>query len=162
MAVASKVELKNEFDLIAFGGGAFNKQERALIHKLGFDSSAVLQVSGDDGQLGSLYAKARAFVYPSVYEGFGLPLLEAMANDCPVVTSNSSSMPEVVGNAGEYFDPLKIEEQSSAICRVVFDDHYRGALIEAGRQRLQMFSWKRCALETQAIYQKVLTDKEAH
>lgn len=159
-AVASKSELLNEFDVVAFGGGAFNETEKSLISRLGFDAMAVQQIGGDDELLGELYSKARAFVYPSVYEGFGLPPLEAMAHDCPVVTSNSSSMPEVVGQAGEYFDPLDVEAQAEAICRVVFDEQRRSALIEAGRERLPMFSWERCAQETQAVYQKVLADKE--
>lgn len=147
---------------MAFGGGAFNADELALISTLGFAPQAVRQVGGGDEVLGSLYADAAAFVYPSVYEGFGLPPLEAMAHNCPVVTSNSSSMPEVVGYAGEYFDPLDVEAQSDAICKVVFDAQRRSQLIELGGQRLPMFSWDRCALETQAVYQQVLLDKGVH
>ncbi|MFM2275738.1 MAG: hypothetical protein RL211_1610 [Pseudomonadota bacterium] len=160
-AVASRPALKNDFDVLAFGGGAFNAAEQALITTLGFAPNAVRQVGGDDAVLGSLYAQAHAFVYPSVYEGFGLPPLEAMAHDCPVVTSNSSSMPEVVGNAGAYFDPLDIEAQAEAICSVAFDEQRRSELIALGRQRLPLFSWERCALETQAVYQKVLQAKGA-
>jgi len=154
--VAARPALRNAFDVIAFGGDTFNAAEQALIAKLGFAPQSVRQVGGDDAVLGSLYAQARAFIYPSMYEGFGLPPLEAMAHDCPVVTSNSSSMPEVVGNAGEYFDPMDIEAQAEAICSVVFDEQRRSELIELGRQRLHLFSWERCALETQAVYQKVL------
>lgn len=161
-AVAARAALKNAFDVLAFGGGAFNATEQALITTLGFALNAVRQVEGDDAVLGSLYAQARAFVYPSVYEGFGLPPLEAMAHDCPVVTSNSSSMPEVVGNAGQYFDPLDIDAQAEAICSVVFDEQRRSELIALGRQRLPLFSWERCALETQAVYQKVLQAKGAN
>lgn len=161
-AVALSPTLKNGFDIVAFGGGAFNAAEQALIIKLGFAPNAVRQVSGGDAVLGSLYARAQAFIYPSVYEGFGLPPLEAMAHACPVVTSNSSSMPEVVGNAGEYFDPLDIEAQADAISNVVFDEQRRSLLIEAGRQRLPLFSWDRCAQETQLVYQKVLEAKGAN
>jgi glycosyltransferase involved in cell wall biosynthesis len=85
-----------------------------------------------------------------------------MARNCPVVTSNSSSMPEVVGNAGEYFDPLDIDAQSDAICKVVFDAKRRSQLVELGRQRLLLFSWERCGLETQAVYQQVLLKKGFH
>jgi glycosyltransferase involved in cell wall biosynthesis len=158
-AVAARPALKNTFDVIAFGGNTFNVTEQALITTLGFAPQAVRQVGGDDAELGRLYAHASAFVYPSVYEGFGLPPLEAMAHDCPVVSSNSSSMPEVVGNAGEYFDPLNIESQAEAICSVVFDEQRRNELIALGRQRLPLFSWERCALETQTVYQKVLQAK---
>jgi glycosyltransferase involved in cell wall biosynthesis len=161
-AVAARSSLQSAFDVVAFGGGAFNSAELALISALGFTPDEVRQVGGGDEVLGHLYAQAAAFVYPSVYEGFGLPPLEAMAHNCPVVTSNSSSMPEVVGDAGEYFDPLDIDAQSDAICNVVFDGQRRNQLIELGRQRLPMFSWDRCALETQAVYQQVLQTKEFH
>jgi glycosyltransferase involved in cell wall biosynthesis len=161
-AVALSPALKMEFDVVAFGGGEFNSTELALIEELRFGPHQVRQVGGNDAVLGHLYAQARAFVYPSVYEGFGLPPLEAMAQDCPVISSNSSSMPEVVGDAGAYFDPLDIEAQAQAISSVVFDDQRRQALIAAGRKRLSLFSWQRCALETQAVYQKVLLTKEIH
>ena len=158
-AVALSPALKMEFDVVAFGGGPFTPTEQALIEELSFGPNKVRQVGGNDAVLGRLYAQARAFVYPSVYEGFGLPPLEAMAQDCPVISSNSSSMPEVVGDAGAYFDPLDIEAQAQTISDVVLDDQRRNALIAAGRKRLSLFSWERCALETQAVYQKVLLAK---
>lgn len=161
-AVSARLSLQSALNVIAFGGGAFNAAELALISSLGFKTDTVRQVGGGDEVLGHLYAKAAAFVYPSVYEGFGLPPLEAMAHNCPVVTSNSSSMPEVVGDAGEYFDPLDIDAQGDAICRVVFDGERRNQLIKLGRQRLLMFSWERCAVETQAVYQQVLQTKGFH
>ena len=161
-AVALSPALRVEFDVVAFGGGAFTPTEQALIEELSFGPNQVRQVGGNDAVLGRLYAQARAFVYPSVYEGFGLPPLEAMAQDCPVISSNSSSMPEVVGDAGAYFDPLDIEAQAQAISSVVFDDQRRKALIAAGRKRLSLFSWERCALETQAVYQKILLTKGIH
>lgn len=158
-AVASDAILKDTFDVLAFGGGKFTSAELDLINTLGFRSQAVRQMGGSDWILGTLYDQASAFVYPSVYEGFGLPPLEAMAHNCPVVASNSSSMPEVIGNAGEYFDPMNIEAQAQAICRVALDETRRNELIAAGHQRLPLFSWSRCALETQAVYQKVLSIK---
>jgi glycosyltransferase involved in cell wall biosynthesis len=158
-AVASRPSLKNGFDIVAFGGGPFNAAEHSLIDTLGFVSHTVTQMAGGDDVLADLYSQAAAFVYPSVYEGFGLPPLEAMALNCPVVASNSSSMPEVVGDAGEYFDPLDIEAQCEAICKVVFDTQRRSQLIDLGRQRLPHFSWERCALESQAVYRQVLQNK---
>lgn len=158
-AVALSRKLNMVFDIVAFGGGCFNAAEQALISRLGYRIDAVRQVGGEDHVLGQLYAHATALVYPSLYEGFGLPPLEAMAHDCPVVTSNSSSMPEVVGDAGAYFDPLDIEEQAQAIESVVFDEQRRSELVAAGRQRLQIFSWERCAYETQAVYRMVLESK---
>jgi glycosyltransferase involved in cell wall biosynthesis len=159
-AVAARSELKNTFDVVAFGGDAFNASELALITQLGYGSQAVRQQGGDDTLLGNLYSSAAAFVYPSIYEGFGLPPLEAMAHECPVVTSNSSSMPEVVGNAGAYFDPMDFDAQAEAICSVVFDEQRRSELTQLGQKRLALYSWERCAIETQAVYQKVLQIKE--
>ena len=158
-AVASRPQLINNFEIIAFGGGQFNLDERSLIDSLGYKVDAVRQIGGDDSILGKLYEEASAFVYPSLYEGFGLPPLEAMAHDCPVVTSNTSSMPEVVGPAGEYFSPLDIDAQAEAISNVVFDTQRRADLILQGRMRLNRFSWARCATETNNVYQDVLRSK---
>lgn len=158
-AVASRPHLKNNFEIIAFGGGQFNTDELSLIKGLGYRVGAVRQIGGDDNILGKLYEDASAFVYPSLYEGFGLPPLEAMAHDCPVVTSNTSSMPEVVGPAGEYFSPLDVDAQAEAIINVVFDAQRRKDLILQGRMRLNQFSWARCAAETNNVYQDVLQSK---
>lgn len=160
-AVASRGILRNTFDLVAFGGGRFNPTEMNLIRDLGFRKEDVRQIGGDDRKLGALYSGAAAFVYPSLYEGFGLPPLEAMAHNCPVVTSNTSSMPEVVGPAGEYFDPTDIDAQAEAISSVVFDSSRRDELIFEGQKRLDHFSWSRCASETRDIYRAVLSSKES-
>jgi glycosyltransferase involved in cell wall biosynthesis len=106
--------------------------------------------------LAELYKHARVFVYPSLYEGFGIPPLEAMAYDCPVVCSNVSSIPEVVGDAGQYFDPTSTGEIMAAIERTATEPTLRNTLIEAGRKRIQKFSWEQCATETLAVYRKLL------
>ena len=94
-------------------------------------------------------------IIPSLYEGFGIPPLEAMSLNCPVVCSNRSSIPEIVGDAGEYFDPADIESMRAAIERVVTSDSHRKLLIAKGRARLEYFSWDRCAAETLDIYMKL-------
>ena len=103
-----------------------------------------------------LYNAAAVFVFPSLYEGFGLPVLEAMACGCPVVTSNSSSLPEVVGEAGIMVDPLDVEQLADAIGKVVEDESLAHGMRYRGLERARQFSWERCALETIAIYRKVL------
>lgn len=155
-AISSKVILKNTFDIIAFGGGVFTSSELELINTLELNQISVRQMNGKDQDLGKLYSAASAFVYPSLYEGFGLSPLEAMAHGCPVVVSNTSSMPEVVGLAGEFFDPLDVDAQAQAICNVVFDSERREDLIFQGEKRLEQFSWRRCALETRQIYSTLL------
>ena len=148
--------LKKDFDIVAFGGGSFSADEQLFFQKLSLDPKRIRQISGDDDVLGKLYSNARAFVYPSLYEGFGLPPLEAMAHKCPVISSNTSSMPEVIGDAASYFNSNNTEEMRAAIESVVYDEERRSALIGKGEERLRLFSWKRCADETLSVYQKVL------
>jgi len=156
-AYAASEKLRNDFDLICFGGGEFKSKERNLIQQLGLSMERVHHVSGDDAVLAGYYKMASAFVYPSLYEGFGIPPLEAMSFDCPVVCSGVSSIPEVVGNAGEMFDPYDSDSIRMAIERVVTDDALRQTLIARGKERLKLFSWKRCAQETLDIYRRVLS-----
>lgn len=154
-AVASRRELCDTFDVVAFGGSAFNASEMRLVESCGLRAGSVHHFNGADDLLGSLYRSASALIYPSLYEGFGLPPLEAMAHGCPVVTSNTSSMPEVVGNAGEYFNPEDIDEQAQAICNVVFDTSRQKGLVVLGQERLGHFSWRKCAKETRDAYRRV-------
>lgn len=154
-SVASSTDLRKDFDVVAFGGGTFSGKEFQLIDVLGFSESQVRQESGGDARLGALYDTAAAFVYPSLYEGFGLPPLEAMAHDCPVVSSNTSSMPEIIGDAAEFFDPASPGEIAAAIGRVVYSPDRGAELVARGRQRLQEFTWERCAADTLSIYRKV-------
>jgi glycosyltransferase involved in cell wall biosynthesis len=155
-AIAQAPALLAEFEVLAFGGGAFTTAEQQIISTLGFKPTQVRQQAGDDTALNAAYQNAAAFVYPSAYEGFGLPPLEAMARNCPVISSNTSSMPEVIGSAGEYFDPQSIENISQAIEAVVFSEDRTQELIKLGRERVKRFTWQSCAQETRAIYQSVL------
>lgn len=155
-AVAASPRLKKDFCVIAFGGGALTGEERSLMTRLGLKHDQVLSVRGEDASLGAYYTHARAFVYPSRYEGFGLPPLEAMANGCPVITSNSSSLPEVVANAGAYFSPDDVEQIRHVIESTVYDDDRLAQLRALGRERLTHFSWTRCAEDTLNAYRRTL------
>lgn len=155
-AYGTSSQLKTEYKLICFGGGAFHANELKTMRTLGLDSEQVSQLGGSDQLLARLYERASAFIFPSLYEGFGIPPLEAMSHDCPVVCSNTSSIPEVVGDAGEYFDPADTESMRGAIERVVMSDsNHRNLMIAKGRERLKHFSWDRCAIETLDIYSKL-------
>ena len=105
--------------------------------------------------LAAFYRLARAFVFPSLYEGFGLPPLEAMACGTPVVTSNVSSLPEVAGGAALLVDPYDEEAIAAGIVRAVTDDTLRNELIELGRQRARTFSWKQSVQKIHEIYMQV-------
>ena len=155
-AVSQSKKLIDEFDIVAFGGGMLTADEQATIRSLGFKNGQVKQIGGDDSVLASLYKDAIAFVHPSLYEGFGIPPLEAMAFECPVISSNSSSMPEVIGHAGEYFNPKEPESIKVAIENVVFSQSRIRDLKAKGLERIQVFSWQKCAKETLAIYKDMV------
>ena len=109
----------------------------------------------DDADVPALYALALAFTSPSLAEGFGLQAVEAMGMGCPVVASNVSSLPEVVGDAGLLVSPSDEEEIAAALERLVEDESLRRTLAERGRVRAAEFSWQRCARETLAVYRSV-------
>lgn len=157
-ACAISRQIKNKVNIVAFGGGSFTSSELEMFKNYGLDNTKILHLSGDDNLLSSLYSNALCFVYPSLYEGFGLPPLEAMAAKCPVVSSNTSSMPEVVNNAGIYFDPTNIEEMSLAIETVIHDNILSEKLINAGLENIKDFSWNKCSIKTLDLYKK-LTNK---
>ena len=108
-----------------------------------------------DEDLISLYKNAQCYVFPSLYEGFGLPVLEAMKFDCPVITSNVSSLPEAAGDAALYVDPLDIEDIAKKIQKVLEDKDLRRGLIKKGREQVKKFSWEKSAKETLAILEEV-------
>jgi glycosyltransferase involved in cell wall biosynthesis len=141
---------------VCFGGGGFTKGEVAMFADLGLQGR-VHQVSGDDTVLAQYYQHAEALVYPSLYEGFGLPVLEAITCGCPVIASKTSSLPEVGGDAALYFDPYSPEQLSKAMVSVLDpDSEVRADLKRKMPQQAARFSWERCAQETLAFYQRVL------
>ncbi|MHB1587484.1 MAG: glycosyltransferase family 4 protein [Acidiferrobacteraceae bacterium] len=156
-AYAQSKILREHYDLLCFGGGRLTAGERRMVAELGLRDDAVRQYSGGDNQLSDLYHGAAALIYPSLYEGFGIPPLEAMSADCPVACSNASALPEVVGDAAELFDPRDLGAIQQAMERVVGDPGLRDTLIKAGRGRIRGFSWARCAQETLAIYEHALS-----
>jgi glycosyltransferase involved in cell wall biosynthesis len=112
-----------------------------------------------DADLAGLYSAAACFVYPSYFEGFGLPPLEAMQCGAPVITGDLTSMPEVVGDAGLTVDPYDVMAIASAIERVITDNDLSADLSHRGLERAKLFSWKRTARETLAIYERVVAEK---
>ena len=110
---------------------------------------------GDD-ELAALYSAARALVFPSLYEGFGLPALEAMASGIPVIASNTTGLAETVGDAGLTIDPRSADDVAGAMRRVLNDDALRERLIAAGHARAAEFTWARTAAATAAVYRETL------
>ena len=107
-----------------------------------------------DNQLAYLYQHALCFVFPSLYEGFGIPVLEAFASGCPVLLSNASCFPEVGGDAALYFDPYNPEEMAKTIENVVSDSNLRTQMIQRGHERVKAFSWDKTAAQTAEFYKK--------
>lgn len=110
----------------------------------------------DDNQRDYLLTHAEAYVFPSLMEGFGLPPLEAMTYDTPVVSSHASCMPEILGAGAEYFDPKNSDEIAAAIERVITDKNLREQMVERGKKQVAKYSWSKMARETHAIYMQIL------
>ena len=152
-AFAASPKLMQEFDLISIANFGFSKSEMELFSSLGFKKDQIRHVHAEDRSLAGYYSTAVALVYPSLYEGFGLPPLEAMSYGCPVACSNTSSLPEVVGDAAELFDPYAQEEMTAALERIAFDTTRRETLIGLGKQQVSKFSWEKMAKEHLNGYQ---------
>lgn len=106
-------------------------------------------------ELELLYGGAQALVYCSLYEGFGLPILDAFSVGCPVITSNTSSMPEVGGDAALYVDPLDIDDIKEKLKMVLEDDDLRDEIIKKGFKQVKKFSWEKCAKQTAQVYKEL-------
>lgn len=146
---------------LVLAGGLGWKAEPVLarIEELGLTADVKLLGSIPYAELPSLYNGALLFVFPSLYEGFGLPPLEAMACGTPVITSNVSSLPEVVGEAGLLVDPTRTAELAEAMRRLATDAELRAVLRERGLSQAAQFTWDRAAVETLAVYRQVLSDR---
>jgi glycosyltransferase involved in cell wall biosynthesis len=128
----------------------------SLVQQLGIAEHIHLTGPLTDDDLPALYNGADLFVFPSLYEGFGLPVLEAMACGTPVITSNVSSLPEVAGNAALLVDPYNVDELAGAIRRILSDPALAADLRAKGLERARQFSWERTAQETLEVYRNIL------
>lgn len=133
-----------------------NSPLAALVDELALNDAVIFTGFVDDNDLPHLYKGADFFVYPSLYEGFGLPILEAMGCGTPVITSNVSSMPEVAGDAALLVDPRSGSELTAAMLRLAGDGGLRTGLREQGIIQAARFSWDKTAQDTLAVYRKVL------
>lgn len=128
----------------------------SLVKRLGVESRIIFIDYLSDDELVAIYNLAALFVYPSLYEGFGLPLLEAMACGCPVVASNIASLPEVCGDAAYYVDPYSVEDIAEGMYKALTDEDLKKSLKELGHKRVKQFSWQRSAEETIKIYKDIV------
>ena len=104
----------------------------------------------------ALYSEAQAFVFPSLYEGFGLPPLEAMTCGAPVIASNSSSIPELLGNAAEYINPESVDDIAHGMTKILQNPTYVNQLAKKGREYAKQYRWDVCAKQHIQVYEKAL------
>lgn len=136
-------------------GSDFTLQERILINSLKMND-AIRSMFVTDSQLNYLYQKAVCFVYPSLYEGFGIPILEAFSEKCPVVLSDASCFPEIALDGGIYFNPHQIDSIVDALFKIITDDNLRRKKIARGSEILNNYSWDKMAMETMSIYRELV------
>lgn len=148
--------IKNQYlYLYCAGGGNFTKDEISLFRELRIKTK-VISHPGSDESLQKLYSNALAFFFPSQYEGFGIPMVEAMTCGCPIAASDVSSLPEVAGDAALYFDPHDAESILSAAETLTSSEQIRTALKQKGILRAKDFSWLKTATRTQEVYSSLV------
>lgn len=153
---AAPVLLREQTGLVLAGGGPLSAAEISLLQELGLTSQVKAYAHVSDKLLARLYKAARLFVFPSLYEGFGLPVLEAMQCGCPALLSNNSSLPEVGGDAGAYFDPQQPGALTPVLEALLRDEARRNQMITAGYQQATRFNWDRTAKGHKEVYKKLL------
>jgi len=167
-----------DLHVLCVGGGGFCSLEKATLSELGIESKVhqietsneifkrLREINNDDQEvsqnniLSHLYQNAECFVFPSLYEGFGMPVLEAFMNGCPAALSNVSSLPEVGTDGALFFDPTDQKSIESALKKILYDQQLRKNLIEKGIQRQRYFSWENTVKKTMQIYKECLSDSE--
>ena len=154
-AYANSKKLKNDFNIVFFGGVNFSILENNDLLKLGIKLNNVFYEDGDDNKLKLYYENANVLIYPSLYEGFGLVPLEAMSYGCPVVSSNTSCLPEVQGDASLKFDPNSIDDIQYALEKVLYSQTLSKELISKGYKKIKKYSWSECARETTQLYNEL-------
>ena len=152
---AAAILLNNNQNLrLICTGNPFSEEESELIRSYGIIEQ-VIQKSANDLELNSLYKHALVFVYPSLYEGFGMPILEAFSNNCPICISNTSCFPEIAQEAALYFDPFSVDSIASTIEKVMYNKELKNKLIKLGRKRAESFSWEETLKKTQSLYHEI-------
>ena len=146
--------LKKQIKILCIGGGQFTKNEINLLkdHKI---LKYIIQLTANDATLASAYKNALCFVFPSEYEGFGMPILEAFSMECPVILNNKSCFPEIAQDAALYFDSKNPNDVEEKISELINNNTLRQELISNGKIRLNSFSWNQCKKQTSDLYNEL-------
>jgi len=155
IAYSHSESLKSSFSIVAIGGGEFTPNEIVDLQKLGI-TDKVSQVDANDLQLSMYYRNAACLVYPSLYEGFGLPPVEAMSLNCPVIASTGGSIPEICKDAAEYFDPSNIDSIEHVLSATLEDEQRVHQMRQSGLVVAKLFTWEKTASTTLDAYKKVI------
>lgn len=147
-------KLKQNFKIICYGGEKYSNYDKNLISKLNLDKN-VYFFDDKTHKLKDLYLNVRCLIIPSLYEGFGLPLIEAMSLNCPVITSSKGSLAEVGGENCNYFNPYNLEEMREKIENFLFSSSMLNNSINYGMERSKQFSWDNCAENTLEVFEKL-------
>ena len=152
----SKIHHQQQLNLVIVGKKGWMYEEILEAPKqYGIENQIKFLEFVPDEDLSLLYKNALCFVLPSLYEGFGLPVLEAMTQGCPVITSNVSSLPEAGGDAALYVNPEDVDEIAAKMQSLVKDEELRKTLIEKGYKQVKKFSWEKAARETLKVLEEV-------
>ncbi len=155
-AYANSRILKENFNLVCSGGGNFNKEEIKKILSLKLNFEKVINIQASDNELTNLYKNSSVFVFPSKYEGFGLPALEAMRNKCPTMLSDTQVFKEIFKNNTIYFDQNHFEDLKIKLEKLLFDEITKKKMILDAYEFSKKLSWENCAVQTKKIYEKFI------
>ena len=150
-------KIYNEYKLFCAGGEKFSEEEKKKLLELKIDLTKIIFFEKyDDDNLYNLYKCATALIYPSYYEGFGMPIVEAMSLGCPVISSNASSLPEVYGKAALNFIPSSSLDLKNKMEEIAYETKIKNKLIKLGFEQSKKFTWKKSVEETLSIYNKFI------
>ncbi len=153
-AISGIIKSNKNLNLVCIGK-PFSEKELSFLRDEGILKKTFC-FNVNDNELAYFYSKAKLFVYPSLYEGFGLPILEAFSCGCPVALSNASCFPEIAGKNALYFDPKSKESILESVSKGLYEEKTRELLIKKGLNRAKDFSWDKCAKKTKKVYQKAI------
>ena len=153
---ANSNKLLNKFEIILFGGGNLTVEEKKIINKLGIKENLIKQINGNDNLLVNLYKNAELFVFPSLDEGFGIPIIESFINKCPVICSDIPVFREIAQNSVNYFDQKEIESSSEVLENTILSSKEKNTLKEKGYAQSKKSTWEKCTEETLSVYKNFL------
>ena len=154
-AIAPLLKKNPAFYLVCAGKRFFSKAEQELLQLLGINSRVLCYAGVNDNLLAYLYCHAKAFIFPSFNEGFGIPVLEAWSCGTPVILSEIPCFLEVAEDAGFYFNPFSPDSIAESVEKVIRDNELRKKLIEKGEKRLELFSWDKTVRQTVQLYESL-------